>query len=316
VPAATALDALLGRRLIVITGKGGVGRTTVAAALGLAAARRGLRTVVAEVAEQDRIARTFGVAAKPFEEVKIAERLWSISVDPSHALREYLEVQVKPRPIADVLAGSKTFAYFAAATPGMAELLTMGKLWELARLERKTRGASAYDVVIVDAPATGHGVALLRAPKTFSEIARVGPIASQGDAIHQSIVDERFTAVVAVAGPEEMPVNETIALRTRLREELEIELRAVIVNGCYPRRFGPRHAARLRAALAEAGDDEHRAALRAALSSRARAERQAGEVERLGAAVGAAPAVLPQLFAKSIGPPELERLSRELERVL
>jgi anion-transporting ArsA/GET3 family ATPase len=316
VAAPSTLDALLARRLVVITGKGGVGRTTVAGALGLAAARRGLRTIVAEVADQDRIARTFGVEAKPFQEVVVADRLSAISVTPTRALQEYLEVQVKPRAIAEVLAGSKTFAYFAAATPGMAELLTMGKLWELARLERKTRGAAPYDLVIVDAPATGHGLALLRAPKTFAEIARVGPISSQGDAIHRSISDPRFTAVVAVARPEEMPVNETTLLRTQLREELGLKLSAVIVNGCYPRRFGPRHETKLRAALAAATDEGRRAALRAALSSRARAEGHAAEVARLGDAVGQAPAILPQLFVPAVGPAELELLSHELEAVL
>src|SRR5947208_1030520 len=102
--------------------------------------------------------------------------------------------------------------------------------------------AARYDLVIVDAPATGHGVATMRAPKTFADIARVGPIANQGRAIHAMITDPESTGVVAVALPEEMPVNETLSLRDSLRSELGLGLDRVVVNGLYERRFGARHA--------------------------------------------------------------------------
>ena len=105
------------------------------------------------------------------------------------------------------------------ATPGMRELLSMGKVWELAQLERRTHGAAPYDLVIVDAPATGHGVGILRTPRTFAEIARVGPIAHQGATIAATIADPEFTAVVAVATAEEMPVNETLALHEAINED-------------------------------------------------------------------------------------------------
>ena len=104
------------------------------------------------------------------------------------------------------------------ATPGMRELLSIGKVWELAQLDRRTRGAAPYDLVIVDAPATGHGVGLLRTPRTFADIARVGPIAHQGRTIADTIADPEFTGVIAVATPEEMPVNETIVARNALRD--------------------------------------------------------------------------------------------------
>src|SRR5207248_3895292 len=120
-------------------------------------------------------------------------------------------------------------------TPGMRELLSIGKVWELAQLNRRTRGAAPYDLVIVDAPATGHGVGLLRTPRTFAEIARVGPIAHQGRTIAETIADSEFTGVIAVATPEEMPVNETMTLADELaRDELPLDL--VIVNALYPAR--------------------------------------------------------------------------------
>ena len=128
-------------------------------------------------------------------------------------MEEYL--RVKAGAIGQALGSSRLFQAFAMATPGMRELLSIGKVWELAQLHRRTRGAAPYDLVIVDAPATGHGMGLLRTPRTFADIARVGPIAHQGRTIADTIADPEFTGVIAVATPEEMPVNETMALAGR-----------------------------------------------------------------------------------------------------
>ncbi|MEY2516089.1 MAG: hypothetical protein QOJ89_3447, partial [bacterium] len=161
--------------MLVVTGKGGVGKTTVAAALGLVAARAGRRTIVAEVARRGDVASAFDrEGSAPFEEIELAPNLFHISIDPQDALEEYLRDQLPKGPIADLLARSRVFGLLAAATPGMRELLTVGKLWELAQLDRRTPGADAYDLVVVDAPATGHGVAVLTAPRTFAAAAGSG----------------------------------------------------------------------------------------------------------------------------------------------
>ncbi len=146
--------------------------------LGVLGARHGLRTMVAELSSQQRVQGLFDRYGEQFEEVQLAPRLFTISIDPEHAMDEYLRVKVGA--LGHALAGSRLFQTFAMATPGMRELLTIGKVWELAQLHRRTRGASPYDLVIVDAPATGHGLGLLRTPRTFADIARVGPIAHQG----------------------------------------------------------------------------------------------------------------------------------------
>src|SRR5205823_4087630 len=242
----TPVSGLLDRRLIFVTGKGGVGKSTAACALGLVAARRGLRTIVAELQSQERVQRAFEHHGKRFEEVELAPRLYTISIDPQHAMEEYLEV--KTGPVGHALASSRLFHVFAMATPGMRELLSMGKVWELAQLRRRTRGAAPYDLVIVDSPATGHGVGLLRTPKTFADIARVGPIAHQGRTIAQTIADRQFTAVIAVATPEEMPVSETLSLRDALARE-QLDLDAVIVNAVYPSRFDSDQIVRVERAL-------------------------------------------------------------------
>ncbi len=179
-----------------VTGKGGVGKSTVAIALGLLAARRGLRTIVAELASQERIQGLFDAEREQFREVELEPGLFTISIDPQQAMEEYL--RVKAGPLGQVLGASRLFQAFAMATPGMRELLSIGKVWELAQLDRRTSGAAPYDLVIVDAPATGHGVGLLRTPRTFADIARVGPIAHQGRTIADTIADREFTGVIAV----------------------------------------------------------------------------------------------------------------------
>ena len=307
---------LLDKRLVFVTGKGGVGKSTVAAALGLAAARRGRRTILAEVSYQDRIAKAFGGQDSHFTEVEIAEGLWTISIDPQHALEEYLRIQIRVKPMADLLSGSRMFQYFAVATPGMSELVTMGKVWELAQEARRTKGASRYDMVIVDSPATGHGVGMLTSPRTFADIARVGPIANQGRAIHEMVTDGRHTGVVAVALPEEMPVNETLMMRQMLDAQLGLALDRIVVNGLYPERFGVRHRGPLAHTLETADDPLKRAALRAALSEDARARGQREQVARLEEATGREPAQLPFVFSPQMGPAEFEDLSQKLEKAL
>ncbi len=199
------MPGLFERRLIFVTGKGGVGKSTVAIALGMVAARRGLRTIVAELASQDRVRQTFAQSGETFEEVQLADGLFTISIDPESAMEEYL--RVKTGPVGQALGSSRLFQAFAMATPGMRELLSIGKVWELAQFERRTSGADVYDLVIVDSPAAGHGVGILRTPRTFAEIARVGPIAHQARTIAATIADREFTAVAAVSTAEEMPVS-------------------------------------------------------------------------------------------------------------
>jgi anion-transporting ArsA/GET3 family ATPase len=290
------LQPLLRRRLIFVTGKGGVGKSTVALALGLAAARTGLRTIVADLNGNG-----------DTDERRFAENLFRISVDPQSAMEEYLLVKV-PGGAGNVLRQSKLFSAFAMATPGMRELLCMGKLWELAQLERRTSDAAAYDLVIVDAPASGHGVGILRTPRTFAEIARVGPIASQAQSIAQTIADPAFTAIVAVSTAEEMPVNETLQLRDALASGPDpLELEAVILNGLYPDRFTAEEAARL-AAHTDAP------AVRVALNEHRRARDQRLQQRRLDDEFGSRLVTLPYLFAPQLELRQLELLAQGLAR--
>jgi anion-transporting ArsA/GET3 family ATPase len=308
------MTSLLDRRLVVVTGKGGTGKTTVAAALGLVAARHGKRVVICEVARQERLAAMFGAEELGHTERELAPGVFGISIDPERAKEEWLRHQLHSGALAGMLGHSRLFQYLTAAAPGLTELVTMGMVWDLAQLERRL-GGTTYDLAIVDAPATGHGVALLRAPKTYADIAKVGPIRRQGMRIHDFVRDPELTGLVAVALPEEMPVNETIDLGQRLREQMGMAIDAIVVNGVYPERFTKAEAERM-TSVDGTGAAGSRAALRAALSEHKRSRAQRSELGRLRQAVDTPVATLPYLFDPDLGAEQLESLSRELERRL
>jgi len=304
------VPGLLDRRLIFVTGKGGVGKSTIAMALGLHAARAGRRTIVAELARQDGVRRTFARSGETFEEVEVADGLSTISIDPESAMEEYL--RVKTGALGQALGSSRLFQAFAMATPGMRELLSVGKVYELAQFTRHTGGADPYDLVIVDSPAAGHGIGILRTPRTFAEIARVGPIAGTAQRIAATVADPEFTAVVAVCIAEEMPVNETLWLRDQLQAD-GLALGAVFVNALLPGRFTGEEIGSLRGARGRDGTLAD-AALAAALSEHARAAAQHEELARLrdGLGAGVAGFELPYLFADTLLEPELRALADAL----
>jgi anion-transporting ArsA/GET3 family ATPase len=225
--------------MVVVTGKGGVGKSTVAAALALAAARDGRRVAVGELGGHARVAgllRGTGID--------------TLTVDVHHALTEWLATQL-PRRLADLLMRSGAFASLVAAAPGGAELIAITKLWELVQRRRWSKANKPYDLVIVDAPASGHGAALLRAPRTFADIARVGPIGSQAREVADFL--KRDAGFVIVTTPAELPVTETLQLQKQLPD---VDL--VVANAVLSRRFGTAELATL-----EAADGEPAAAARA-----------------------------------------------------
>jgi anion-transporting ArsA/GET3 family ATPase len=301
------------RRLLYVTGKGGVGKTTVAAALGLAAARLGRRTIVCEVAEQDRMSRAFARhGVRPEMEIELAQDLWAITIDPQRALEEWLARQVGGGAALRLLGHSHAFQYFVAAAPGAKELITIAKVWELAQAQRWDRHNRSYDLVVVDAPASGHGIAMLTTPRTFGEIARVGPIRRQAEKVSAMLADPAQTGYVAVALPEEMPVNETLDLEARLGRTVGLGLDAVVLNGMWPERFSSHDVTRLRAAERNGLDPEGLAAVRAALSAHERVKAQRAQLRRLEAGTSAPVTPLPFVFESELELDHYRRLAAAL----
>ena len=299
---------MTGARIVVVTGKGGVGKSTIAAALAVAAVHRGQRTIVAEVAARGDVARALGGrAGDRLAETEPYPGLHHVTIERRAAMGAYLRDEVPGVVPAALLARSRAFELFVAATPGMSDLLTIGKVWELAQRPRHARGGTPYDLVVLDAPASGNIAGLLAAPRTFRSIARVGPVASQCAAIDRTLSDAGATQVVAVATAEQMAVTETLMLRGELGRQLGIELRSVVVN----RLVSSALRAKDLETMAGAGDDQ---AVRSARWLHGRARAHVDQLLRLQRGIGDADVVtLPFLFTREIGRPQIEQLAVALD---
>jgi anion-transporting ArsA/GET3 family ATPase len=295
--------ALLDRRLLFVTGKGGVGKTTVAAALGLLGARLGKRTLVCEVDAKGNLAEFYEAGPTAFKAREIQDGLWAMSMDTEESLKEYLSLQLKLPLLSRIGPLARTFDFIATAAPGVKEILTVGKLaWEVR--ERN------YDLVVVDAPATGHIVGQLRAPQAIKELVSVGLVRDQTEWMTELLTDSATTGVVIVASPEEMPVTESLELIERLRDT-DVDVAGIVVNRVLPELFGrgeeavferlasPDGVAALSAAAGGPAGPVLDAARLAVTLRRTRAE----HLERLRAGVDPTMPILyvPELFARSHG---------------
>lgn len=222
---------LLDRRLLFVTGKGGVGKTTIAAALGLLAAREGKRTLVCEVDAKGNLADSYECGPLRFAEREVQPGLFAMAMETEASLREYLSLNLKVPLLTRIGPLASVFDYVATAAPGVREVLTVGKLcWEVR--ERN------YDLVVVDGPATGHVVGHLAAPAGIRELVSVGLIRNQTQWMLDLLDDPAITGVVVTALPEEMPVTESLELIERLDRETGVDLAQVVVNRVLPELFG------------------------------------------------------------------------------
>ncbi|MFZ0666030.1 MAG: ArsA-related P-loop ATPase [Acidimicrobiales bacterium] len=225
------LPDLLDRRLVFVTGKGGVGKTTVAASLALLAANRSKRTLVCEMDAKGDLPSYYETGPADFNGHDVIPGLHVMSMDTEASLREYLKLQLKIPVVGRIGPLAKAFDFVATAAPGVREILTVGKLCYEVRENR-------YDIVVVDATATGHIVGQLAAPQAINQLVKVGLIRSQTDWMLDILSDAHTTGLVIVTTPEEMPVNETLELAQRVKTETTVDLAAVVVNRVLPELFG------------------------------------------------------------------------------
>ncbi len=228
----SAVPSLLERRLVIVTGKGGTGKSTVAAALALAAARSGLRVLAAEMGRDEALVPLLdpdGPAAG-YAGRELAPGLEVMHIDPYEALAEYLGLQVGSTRLVRSVLRNRAFHQLMQASPGWRELITLGKVWHVEQM-RRADGSPRYDLVVVDAPATGHGVAFLNVPRVVVSAVRTGPLRRHTLAVEQMLEDPVRTVLLPVALPEELPTRETSELVERARTEVGIAVDRVVVNG-------------------------------------------------------------------------------------
>ena len=265
-------------RLTIVVGKGGVGRSTLAAAMGLVLARRGLRTMVVEVAGRQTVPAMFGTEPRGYEPVKCSDLLWTMQVTWEDALREYGLMKLYFRAAYRMVFENAFARRLLPAIPGLAEILVIGKVLYLAT--DGAPGLGRVDAVVLDAPATGHGVSLLAAPMVVSDTVPSGPLAEDARRLKALLLDTAFTRLHIVTTPEEMPVAESVELFDALGRTYGLPFGPVLVNGVQARSLRPAQREALDL-LCRGRSDSVAAAAQGAMFMAARHDMQRSHLTRL-----------------------------------
>lgn len=222
------------KKLWMVSGKGGVGKTTLAAALGLLSARRGDKTLLVETHGLNHLGELLGVREVSFKPQQVSEHLWLTQLDPEAALEEYVLQQIKVKMLYNAVFKNRYVRHFLMAAPGLVELLTIGKIWALCGEVGEYGNEHTFDRVIVDAPATGHGLSLLTVPEVVASAVRVGPLKTKSEAVLKYIRDPKHAMMWLCTLAEEMPVSETIEMRTQLKKQVKMALGPIVLNALWP----------------------------------------------------------------------------------
>jgi anion-transporting ArsA/GET3 family ATPase len=288
-----------------VTGKGGVGKTTVAAAIADVAARHGRRTLVCEMDAKGALATAFDVGELAFEPTEVQPDLWAMAMNTEDSLREYLRLFVRIPLLGRIGLLASTFDFVADAAPGVKEILGVGKLcWEVRE--------GNYDLIVVDAEASGHIVSQIGAPKVIADLVQVGLVRDQTQWMLDILDDPTRTGVAVVTTAEEMPVTETIDLLGRLRSETGAHATAVIANRVLPAMFNRREHAivdrldEVAAELSDAAGPAVSTVIDAARLTETRRRTGAEHLDRLRSWLDRELSVpiitVPELFSRGSGP--------------
>ncbi len=327
-------DNLLDRRFILVTGKGGVGRSTVAASIAAATARRGRKTLLFQANANDRYASFFGHDTEVGPEmVRLRDNLHAVNTNPAAALEEYGLMVLRFRRVYRMVFENRITKYFLRAIPGLDDYSIIGKAWH--HTEEERRGRPIWDTVVFDMPASGHSLSMLRIPYVILETVPEGPLTRDARKLVSLMQDPARTSLVLVTLAEEMPTNEAVEFAGSLRRDLSLAASHLVINQVYPDRFpagsaeasilerlidhvparqSPDPVTRARADGGRPTIDADVAAV-TAHAELAAMRRQLNEryLGRLTDSFSIPQSQLPLLFVPSLGPDEIETLSRKLE---
>lgn len=232
-----SLDGFLDPRILIVSGKGGVGKTTVSAALAIVAARRGRKVCVTEVDRKGSLARIFNCSELGYEPVEMIPNVWGINIRAEDSLAEYLDVQYRMKRVSWVFTSTHFLDILTTAAPGFKDILILGKLWYLEQGRGRSNTKHTFDTIILDAPAAGHMLGFLQSPIGLTNALRGGPIRRQAEWLVDLITDPKRCKVHLVTLPEEMPVSETMETAEALRDRIGIEPGLIFANGVYSESF-------------------------------------------------------------------------------
>jgi anion-transporting ArsA/GET3 family ATPase len=303
------LPALENRRLILVLGKGGVGRTTVAMALAAHLAARGRKTLFYQANAKDRLSALLGGPPASEEIRAVRPNLWAVNTNPQAALHEYGLMVLRYETVYRMVLENRVSRALLRAIPGLDDYSVLGKLWY--HTTEEVSGRPRFDTIVFDAPATGHAVTLLRIPHAILDAVPEGPLTRDAVKVRALIEDPVRTAPILVTLAEEMPTNEAIELGARLDADCNIRAAGLVVNQVYPDHFPAASAAGrvLAALLAEGGSDP---VLARARMSAARRTLNVRYLERLRRELPLPTTLVPKIFAAKLGPKELELIARLL----
>ncbi len=305
-------------RVVLVTGKGGVGKTTVVASLGIAAACQGRRVLLAETAGARQLPPLFGADSQGYEPVSLwrdpssGGQVEGLTITPEESIEEYLLIRLRFRALYRVAFQNRIMEPFMAAVPGLHDLMHLGKIWyEEARV--LPNGRPAWDLVIVDLPATGHGLAMLRSPRSMMELTIAGPFHENAAKVDDLFGDPQKCALVLVSRPEAFSVNESIQLHEEL-DRYRDHVQGVVINQV--RTTPVSDTDDWETAKAHLSDPWLAEAVKLTDQAMKRASRQVEAAERLAAGVGMPPLSLPYLPRFQLGAEDLKTLAEPLEALL
>lgn len=304
---------LLDLGFVFVVGKGGVGKTTVSGALALAAARRGKRVLVAMCNSKERLSQLLDVEPIGHDNQPILDNVDAVNMNPDRALEEYGMMVLRVRAVYRAIFENRIVGAFLKGTPGIEAWSMLGKAYFHSK-ETDSNGNKRYDMVILDAPATGHGLDMLRVPRVIVDVAPPGLLRREAEHAIESFRDPERTGVLAVTLPEDMPVNETLELCAALRDELRFPIQKLVVNRLVPSLFDPSERERFEKLEAELDDGSPLAGMAKAARWRSIRERvQEESLARLDQELPVPRVELPRLFVKDFGRSEVESLSRAFD---
>jgi len=316
------VEEFLEPRIHIVSGKGGVGKTTIAAALAMVAARHGHKVCIAAVDRKQSLPKLFGGGEVGYEPRELSPDVWALNITPESALAEYLQVQYHMRRLSWVFTSTHFVDYITTAAPGLKDILTLGKIWYL----EQGRGTKHdFDTIIVDAPAAGHMLTFLSAPMGLSDAVRVGPVRRQAEWLVQMLRDPARTRAHIVTLAEEMPVAETLETSEALSDRVGLAQGAILANGIYSDLLEPEQEKLLAELdveeLKQEGDkvglsldaEDLDALVNYARFLESRRDIQRGYLKTLRKRSGSPVLELPFLFSAGLALPDIETLADVIE---